>query len=265
MKNLKYLLMAGLSFGIFGGLQVTANAASQYSAKRSHEVKLIWRRSMGTHAFKAPTGARFSKHLGVCYGYNPQTADVTWYTDAHEKLYLKNLRMYSIYYHVTSKSGLQGWIWKGYMKPTDSSDANNDNGSSKSASKNDTEYSGALDNTKVSSFDQQVDALFPNTVHNKKIDMFISLWYSSGSGADIGSNNFIADVKRNTGLSNIQVINLNHKLHAPITITQVTNFLKSQGINPEQFSGYQIGSFILTDGVMFGVGDPGDGMIILGK
>ena len=131
---------------------------------------------MGTHAFKAPTGARFSKHLGVCYGYNPQTADVTWYTDAHEKLYLKNLRMYSIYYHVTSKSGLQGWIWKGYMKPangTTSNPGNSNSGSATGNNSNTTNYStkaNDFNRNDATAFAKQIIKLAPGLVEDQKLD-----------------------------------------------------------------------------------------------
>lgn len=72
---------------------------------------------MGRHAYTATQGARYSKHLGVRYSANQATANVTWYTDAHEKLYEKGKYKSAIYYHVTSADGtLQGWIWRGYLK-----------------------------------------------------------------------------------------------------------------------------------------------------
>ncbi len=240
MKNLKYVLMAGLSFGVFGGFQVTANAASQYSAKRSHEVKLIWRRSMGTHAFKAPTGARFSKHLGVCYGYNPQTADVTWYTDAHEKLYLKNLRMYSIYYHVTSKSGLQGWIWKGYMKPvngTTSNPGNGNSGSGTSSINNSTQST----NSKV----QDVLSLFPGTNYSKAASAFIDAdpeeIVQDPDPRNAKQKQDSVSIMHSTTLDDyVPVI---HQLKTnQISFKQyVINDLKKQGINSNNYAGYTIG------------------------
>ncbi|AQW21274.1 hypothetical protein PL11_004715 [Lentilactobacillus curieae] len=188
------ILFTGLLASLCG-LQVTANAASQYSAKRSHEVKLIWRRSMGTHAFKAPTGARFSKHLGVCYGYNPQTADVTWYTDAHEKLYLKNLRMYSIYYHVTSKSGLQGWIWKGYMKPVNSNagDASSNSSSTGNSANNTT-------SKPTNSLSQELAGFFENTVPNNQLQQIANQYpsfVSKYSNPDSGDEYFQIMVANN--------------------------------------------------------------------
>lgn len=98
-------------------VKVPGPSGKQYSASRSKSVKLIWRTSMGRHAYKATDGARYSKHLGMRYGYNSDMPDVTWYTDAHEKLYKKNSGHYAIYYHVKSADGQHGgWIWRGYLK-----------------------------------------------------------------------------------------------------------------------------------------------------
>ncbi|GAY72374.1 lysin [Lentilactobacillus kosonis] len=89
---------------------------NQYSASRSQSVKLIWRTSMKSHAFYTTKGARYSKHLGTRYDYNKNLPNVTWYTDAHEKLYKKNTGKYAIYYHVRSNDNAHGgWIWRGYL------------------------------------------------------------------------------------------------------------------------------------------------------
>lgn len=89
---------------------------SQYSATRSKSVKLIWRKSMGRYAFHTLKGARYSKHMGIRYGYNEDLPNVTWYTDAHQKLYKKNTGHYAIYYHVRSHDNAHGgWIWRGYL------------------------------------------------------------------------------------------------------------------------------------------------------
>lgn len=97
-------------------VKVPGPSGKQYSASRSNSVKLIWRRNMGRHAYKTTDGARYSKHLGMRYGYNSDMPDVTWYTDAHEKLYMKNSGHYAIYYHVKSADGQHGgWIWRGYL------------------------------------------------------------------------------------------------------------------------------------------------------
>ncbi|GEO68219.1 hypothetical protein [Levilactobacillus acidifarinae] len=109
-------LMAGV--GMLGTTTVVASANSQYSAARSNSVKLVWRKSMGRHALTATQGARYSQHLGIRYSNNDVTESVTWYTDAHEKLYRKAKGSSAIYYHVKSADGtLQGWIWRGYLKP----------------------------------------------------------------------------------------------------------------------------------------------------
>lgn len=108
-------LIAGASVLGFGSVSASAN--SQYSAARSHSVKLVWRKSMRRHALTATQGARYSKHLGIRYSNNDVTESVTWYTDAHEKLYRKAKGNSAIYYHVKSADGtLQGWIWRGYLK-----------------------------------------------------------------------------------------------------------------------------------------------------
>ncbi|MEE8824429.1 glycosyl hydrolases family 25 [Lentilactobacillus sunkii] len=92
------------------------SAGKQYSAARSASVRLVWRSSMGQHYYTTTKGARYSKHLGTRYGYNADLPDVTWVTDAHEKLYKKNTGKYAIYYHVKSTVGNHGgWIWRGYL------------------------------------------------------------------------------------------------------------------------------------------------------
>lgn len=159
-------VIAGLAgLGAIFTLQANVNAASQYSARRSSEVKLIWRKAMGRYAFTAPTGARFSKHLGTRYGYNTETANVTWYTDAHEKLYLKNLHMYSIYYHVTnSDQSLQGWIWKGYLKPVGNDDSGSGDSTGTSGSS-----SASTSTAFPNSISQELAGFFTGTQPNSQL------------------------------------------------------------------------------------------------
>jgi hypothetical protein len=196
MKNSTIKLFAAclVSLGAVFTSQLQTTAASQYSAARSNDVKLIWRHAMGRHAYTATTGARYSEHLGTRYGFNTETAKVTWYTTAHEKLYFKDSRTYAIYYHVTNASqSLQGWIWNGYLKPvttstgttstpthpgsgdtstsngnpsattpvTTNNSANNDNYSDNAQEFND------IDNIK---FAQQILQLSPNMVEDEKLD-----------------------------------------------------------------------------------------------
>lgn len=98
-------------------VKIPGPSGKQYSASRSASVKLIWRANMGSHYYKTTKGARYSKHLGTRYGYNSELPNVTWVTDAHEKLYSKKTGHYSIYYHVKSTVGNHGgWIWRGYLK-----------------------------------------------------------------------------------------------------------------------------------------------------
>jgi len=120
MKRVMQAIMTvGVVAGAWGTTSVSASANSQYSAARSHSVKLVWRKSMKRHTYTATKGARYSKHLGIRYSNNDVTPTVAWYTDAHEKLYRKNKGNSAIYYHVKSADGtLQGWIWRGYLKKT---------------------------------------------------------------------------------------------------------------------------------------------------
>ncbi|MDT6981538.1 hypothetical protein [Levilactobacillus zymae] len=112
----------------------TTTTQGQYSKARSNSVKLVWRKSMKQHAYTATTGARYSKHLGTKYGNNADTADVTWLTDAHEKLYRKAKGNSAIYYHVTSEDGtLQGWIWRGYLKAGKADQTTTDDSTTQSA------------------------------------------------------------------------------------------------------------------------------------
>ena len=125
MKRVMQAIMTvGVVAGAWGTTSVSASANSQYSAARSHSVKLVWRKSMKRHTYTATKGARYSKHLGIRYSNNDVTPTVAWYTDAHEKLYRKNKGNSAIYYHVKSADGtLQGWIWRGYLTKAVSTNA----------------------------------------------------------------------------------------------------------------------------------------------
>lgn len=110
-------LALSLGLGLWLAATTTASA-NQYSAKRGNSVRLIWRKPMGQQQFTANQGYRYSKHLTVRYDRNASVSATTWFTDAHEKLYQKNRHNYAIYYHVRNGSGsMQGWIWRGYLKP----------------------------------------------------------------------------------------------------------------------------------------------------
>jgi hypothetical protein len=233
--------------------QANVNAASQYSAKRSHEVKLIWRKAMGKHAFTAPTGARFSKHLGTRYGYNTETADVTWYTDAHEKLYLKNLHMYSIYYHVAnSDQSLQGWIWKGYMKPTNvNSGSTTDSGNS---TQNDTGGTGSssdnsnganTSNKYLNNNAKTILSLFKGTKYDDKV----SQWLNAEPDEYHDNPEPLTDTQKSTEVDFGVTTTLDdyvpaiHQLKTnQITFKQyVLNDLKKQNCNFTAYAGYNIG------------------------
>ncbi len=123
-KVIKGIVALGVGVGLFGSLGTTASAKSQYSARRANSVRLVWRTSMKRHAMTATKGSRYSKHLGTWYGYNSSLSDVTWYTNAHEKLYDVATGKYLIYYHVNSADGQHGgWIWRGYLKSAASTPA----------------------------------------------------------------------------------------------------------------------------------------------
>lgn len=181
-----------------------------------------------------------SKHSGTRYGYNRETVNTIWYTDAHEKLYLKNLHMYSIYYHVTNQNqNLQGWIWKGYLKPT----STNPKGSTS------TNNSGkaSIDNThqSISSRVQDVLSLFPGTKYSQSASEYLDT-----DSEDIVQNpdprsaaqkqdsvNITHSTTLDTRVSAIKQLKTNQ-----ITFKQyVANDLKKQNIVPINYSGYTIG------------------------
>lgn len=113
-------LLVGLGFGVVSGHADSIQMTNQYSTKRSQNVRLVWRKSMGRHAYKnKQLGGRYSKHLGMRYSVNTMTGHITWYTDAHEKLYDKTKKKATIYYHVrNADNSKSGWIWRGYLTPT---------------------------------------------------------------------------------------------------------------------------------------------------
>lgn len=116
MHFLVRTFLVGLTIVSSGFLENSA-LASNYSARRANSVKLVWRHKMGRHAYHTSRGARYSQHLGVKYSNNNDLPNVTWYTDAHEKLYNKTKHTSAIYYHVKSGDGRHGgWIWRGYLK-----------------------------------------------------------------------------------------------------------------------------------------------------
>ncbi|MFD1124112.1 hypothetical protein ACFQ22_01880 [Lentilactobacillus raoultii] len=228
--------------------QPTASAASQYSAKRSHEVKLIWRKAMGRHAFTAPTGARFSKHLGTRYGYNTETANVAWYTDAHEKLYLKNLNMYSIYYHVTnSDQSLQGWIWKGYLKPAndDSTSAGSD-GSSNANNDNSSPDSTMNLHYDTDGINEKIIQLFPGLTEDSKLDHLAaySIWIDEHRPEDSATlfperlvKLYGGDPKglleEKGGVPEADINTLKKQVEDPLNVIEYSNL--------SQYAGYHIG------------------------
>lgn len=113
MKSLLTLSTLSLALAIPLALPTSAHAA-QYSAARANSVRLVWRGTMQAHSYHTNRGARYSKHLGLRYAYNRE--NITWITNAHEKLYDKQTHTSAIYYHVNSADGRHGgWIWRGYL------------------------------------------------------------------------------------------------------------------------------------------------------
>ena len=181
MKNLKWvqgIITLVVSVGMIGLTGVTASANSQYSAARSNSVRLVWRTSMKRHAYTATKGARYSKHLGIRYSNNDVTPTVTWYTDAHEKLYNKYKGHSAIYYHVKSADGtLQGWIWRGYLKAakqgvktTVKKEKTADNSVTLQNAKSSTEYTNAIQTESQYKLANAVWKLFPGT----KVNLWLS-------------------------------------------------------------------------------------------
>ncbi|NLR32830.1 CAP domain-containing protein [Levilactobacillus tujiorum] len=121
MKQSNKILTTGLmALGLLsGGLLATTTTAnaSSYSTKRSHSVKLVWRKSMKKHAMHGTKGYLYSKHLGRRYKSLKSYPKTTWYTSKHEKLLVKKDGHSKIYYYVTSGNKKHsGWIWRGYLK-----------------------------------------------------------------------------------------------------------------------------------------------------
>ncbi|WP_367295905.1 hypothetical protein [Levilactobacillus yonginensis] len=136
----------------------TSVQASEYSAARANSVRLVWRHSMHQHLYHTHRGSRYSKHLGIRYARN--TEDITWLTNAHEKLYDKRTHKAAIYYHVNSFDGRHGgWIWRGYLTPGGA-----------------TVKPSPINNPSVDSgqeqgqrFDNTVRSLFPGTVNDDEL------------------------------------------------------------------------------------------------
>ncbi|WP_156470510.1 hypothetical protein [Levilactobacillus senmaizukei] len=119
MKKNQQRFIAGsmiLALGMVSLVPATAHA-STYSAKRSHSVRLVWRRSMKKHSYHGTKGYLYSKHLGRRYKALKAYPHTTWKTMGHEKLRIKKNGEYRIYYHVKSANGKHsGWVWRGHLK-----------------------------------------------------------------------------------------------------------------------------------------------------
>lgn len=171
----------GLSSGIVG-------QASNYSAQRANSVRLVWRHRMGRHAYHTVKGARYSKHLGVKYSTNDDLPNVTWYTDAHEKLYNKHKRTSAIYYHVKSGDGQHGgWIWRGYLTAGQATGDNTTTPEEASKpkvvlfnAKSSAEYQHAIETQDYYALAKNVWALFPGT----RLNLWLSRFTAYGGEMD---------------------------------------------------------------------------------
>lgn len=192
---IKRLLLSSTFMGLGLGGFVTATA-SNYSARRANSVRLVWRHHMGRHAYHTVKGARYSKHLGVKYSTNDDLPGVTWYTDAHEKLYNKRKHTAAIYYHVKSEDGQHGgWIWRGYLtagaasQPSSTSESVTTAGYPKVtlfSAKNTAEYQHAIETQDYYALAKHVWALFPGTKLNLWLSQFTA--YAGIIGTTYTSN-----------------------------------------------------------------------------
>lgn len=247
------VLVAGAA--VLGVSSTTASANSQYSAKRSNSVRLIWRKSMGRHAFKATTGARYSRHLAVRYGNNAATSNVTWYTDAHEKFYKKAQGHNAIYYHVKSADGtLQGWIWRGYLKAI--------------KNKNVVTVTNAADTDPTVDSAAMCRAMFPNATYDSKLTWAADAFFTIDDSADVN------DLRNQTAMSQhvaaytpfktMKYIDFNSK--NPNSLKSIDAALTAAGYDAKTRATYQGwsvgGSVVGLDETLEGV-NPGEGMIYL--
>lgn len=170
VRLIQGLVVLGAGVGLLGTGSLSAAASSQYSAARSKNVRLVWRKSMKQHTYRATAGARYSRHLAVRYSYNQATAKVTWYTDAHEKMYKKHQGHSTIYYHVKSADGkLQGWIWRGYLKPVKAQTPVVDKSAvTAKTDPNDPGELAPIANERL--LDQEILSLFPGTIEDKTLN-----------------------------------------------------------------------------------------------
>ena len=249
-KLIQGTLALGLGLGLWTGLTTTAAASQQYSAQRSNSVRLIWRRSMGRHAMTATRGARYSKHLGLRYGNNDVTTHVTWYTDAHEKLYEKAKHVSAIYYHVVSADGtLQGWIWRGYLKegvikPSPTPTPATAQQTTTTVDPNDLDPDDRqylYDIQHAPAYAATIRALFPGTVNDQH------LVQAAGQAAYTTDGEESPTMSANGRLIRLQSVNTANQQH--IDSSQYARLLSAAGYPASQrakFAGWHIGVAIHT-------------------
>jgi len=259
-KIIQMAAILGVGVGVFGLSGVTASANSQYSAKRSNSVRLVWRKSMKRHAFTATQGARYSKHLGIRYSNNDVTPSVTWYTDAHEKLYKKYKGHNAIYYHVKSADGtLQGWIWRGYLKAPKNTNASKPANTSNNTTDADPQ---AVDSKALS------QSLFPNSKYDQELSDQANTYFaiSDTNAAVTRSQTEMNYYLSSAGLSFKKMKYIYFESKDPTSLKSIDQAVTAQGYDATaraSLKGWSVGG-VVTGLDEFGEGwNGGDGLIFL--
>ncbi|MFC6259731.1 hypothetical protein [Levilactobacillus fujinensis] len=265
-----------MTFLIGNGKGVTAQASSQYSAQRSHSVRLVWRQRMGRHVLQAKRGARYSRHLGIRYSNNDVTPTVTWVTDAHEKLYAKDRGKSAIYYHVKSEDGtLGGWIWRGYLTPIKQSARVSPQSeplkSIQTAIHRETSKGYA---SPVNAMAIPVMTLFPGTHFDQSLYRAADTYLSIDDGPDamgydpqtVTGRKSLAYLLRQSGVAPKTFVCIIFEAKDPTSRESLDTALTKAGYTTAKrasFKGWSIGGSVLpTDSDLEGSG-PGTGMIFL--
>lgn len=194
-------LLIGSTMLVWGLSGVITGEASNYSAQRANSVRLVWRHHMGRHMYHTVKGARYSKHLGVKYSTNDDLPDVTWVTDAHEKLYNKAKRTSAIYYHVKSTDGQHGgWIWRGYLTAgpapksieTNTSEVDPNYKPGLFSVHTTAAYQHLIETKDYYALARNVWALFPGT----KLNLWLSQFTAYGGAMDLENNGDFSGLER---------------------------------------------------------------------
>lgn len=289
-KAVKGVLAMSLGLSLLGAT-TSASASSQYSASRSNSVRLAWRTSMGRHALSASTGARYSEHLGIRYGYNSATPNTVWYTNAHEELIDKATGSRMIYYHVNNASESSGgWIWRGYLKPakstskTSTTNANSSSSSTPTTTNQQVQTSPATEPISSANWSQYeaqeigltaddatVMSQFPNTIYDQRIFDGVQGYLSLGDNEDIGEYDtttpggleMFEQLATDHGVSVKQFKVIQFRANDPSNAASIDQGLANAGFDANarsQYQGWYIGG---GDIPMTSDQHPGDGLVLL--